>query len=52
VGRLAENWLARFADQRFSLTDAVSFEIMRLERISNAFAFDSDFIRADFQLLR
>lgn len=44
-------WLARFRDQRFSLTDAVSFEIMRRGRIRTAFAFDSDFVRAGFELL-
>jgi predicted nucleic acid-binding protein len=44
-------WLARFRDQRFSLTDAVSFEVMRRARIRAAFAFDSDFVRAGFELL-
>jgi len=44
-------WLARFRDQRFSLTDAVSFEVMRRGRIRAAFAFDSDFTRAGFELL-
>jgi predicted nucleic acid-binding protein len=44
-------WLARFRDQRFSLTDAVSFEVMRRGRIRAAFAFDADFTRAGFELL-
>lgn len=44
-------WLARFRDQEFSLTDAVSFELMRRGRIRVAFAFDSDFTRAGFELL-
>jgi len=44
-------WLARFADQAFSLTDAVSFEIMRREKISTAFAFDRHFVTAGFELL-
>lgn len=44
-------WLGRFRDQRFSLTDAVSFEVMRRGRIRAAFAFDSDFVRAGFELL-
>ena len=44
-------WLARFRDQPFSLTDAVSFEVMRRGRIRAAFAFDSDFTRAGFELL-
>ena len=44
-------WLARFPDQRFSLTDAVSFEIMRRERVTHAFAFDKYFETAGFKLL-
>ena len=44
-------WLERFADQRFSLTDAVSFEIMRRQRLTTAFAFDQDFVTAGFELL-
>lgn len=47
-----EAWLERFSDQRFSLTDAVSFEVMRRERIETAFAFDRDFVTAGFELLR
>lgn len=46
-----DSWLARFQDQRFSLTDAVSFEVMRRERIRLAFAFDQDFVTAGFELL-
>ena len=45
-------WLERFADQRFSLTDAVSFEVMRTQRLRTAFAFDEDFRTAGFELLR
>lgn len=44
-------WLERFRDQRFSLTDAVSFELMRQERLTTAFAFDTDFLTAGFELL-
>ena len=44
-------WLDRFADQPFSLTDAVSFELMRRERIPHAFAFDRHFVAAGFVLL-
>jgi len=44
-------WLARFADQGFSLTDAVSFEIMTREAITHAFAFDRHFTAAGFSLL-
>jgi predicted nucleic acid-binding protein len=45
-------WLARFSDQRFTLTDALSFEIMRRERVRTAFAYDQDFVTAGFELLR
>ena len=44
-------WLERFGDQRFSLTDAVTFALMRRERIKTAFAFDQDFRTAGFTLL-
>jgi uncharacterized protein len=44
-------WLDRYPDQRFSLTDAVTFELMRRERLTHAFAFDSDFLTAGFELL-
>ena len=43
-------WLVRFHDQAFSLTDAVSFALMRRERLTVAFAFDSDFATAGFRL--
>jgi predicted nucleic acid-binding protein len=44
-------WLGRFADQDFSLVDAVSFEVMRRERIKSAFAFDEHFTVAGYALL-
>lgn len=44
-------WLLRFPDQRFSLVDAVSFEVMRRERITHAFAFDKHFEVAGFTLV-
>ncbi|MGH7654608.1 MAG: type II toxin-antitoxin system VapC family toxin [Gemmatimonadaceae bacterium] len=44
-------WMLRFADQRFSLTDAVTFELMRTERVGRAFAFDQDFVTAGYELL-
>lgn len=47
-----ERWIAGFSDQRFSLTDAVTFELMRSERLTSAFAFDRDFATAGFELLR
>lgn len=45
-------WLLRYRDEHFSLTDAVSFEVMRRDHIVAAFAFDSDFATAGFELLR
>jgi predicted nucleic acid-binding protein len=51
VGHAVTGWLARFADQRLSLTDAVSFETMRRHRITHAFAFDRHFEIAGFSLL-
>jgi len=44
-------WLARFSDQRFSLIDAVSFEVMRRNKLTHAFAFDRHFAIAGFELL-
>ena len=46
-----DRWLTRFADQAFSLTDAVTFELMRRERIAAAFAYDQHFVTAGFELL-
>jgi predicted nucleic acid-binding protein len=51
VGRALSNWIERFRDQRFSLTNALTFEVMREERVTHAFAFDQDFITAGFSLL-
>lgn len=45
------NWLSRFRDQRLTLVDAVSFEIMRREKVAKAFAFDAHFRVAGFTLL-
>ena len=44
-------WLARFPDQEFSLVDAVSFEVMRRNKLTRAFAFDHHFTVAGFELL-
>lgn len=51
VQAAAQNWLARYADQPFSLTDVVSFETMRRNRVTHAFAFDQHFVVAGFELL-
>lgn len=52
IASAVAQWLDRYADQRFSLTDAVTFEIMRSERLARAFAFDQDFEVAGFELLK
>jgi uncharacterized protein len=46
-----ERWIVRYGDQAFSLADAVSFEIMRRERMKQAFAFDKHFEAAGFSLI-
>jgi predicted nucleic acid-binding protein len=51
VGEAMASWLDRFPDQSFTLADAVSFESMRRERITQAFAFDEHFVTAGFELL-
>ena len=43
--------MARFSDQAFSLVDAVSFEVMRRNKVTHAFAFDRHFAIAGFELL-
>lgn len=45
----ALEWLARFADQRFSMTDALSFAFMEAEHLSVAFTFDHHFRVAGYQ---
>ena len=44
-------WIRRFADKPLSLTDAVSFEVMRRERIGRALTFDRHFKDAGFAIL-
>jgi uncharacterized protein len=51
VSEAVANWLERFGDQEFSLTDAVSFQLMRSHRVTVAFAYDEDFRTAGFGLL-
>ena len=51
IARALDSWIGRFADQRFSLTDAVTFEVMHREKLARAFAFDSDFVTAGFRLM-
>lgn len=46
-----DRWLRPFAGRGFSLTDAVSFEVMRSEEIASAFTFDHHFSDAGFALV-
>lgn len=46
-----DRWLRPYRDHRFSLADAVSFEVMRRERISEALALDSHFEVAGYKLI-
>jgi predicted nucleic acid-binding protein len=45
-------WIRRFADKPLSLADAVSFEVMRRERITRALTFDRHFSLAGYEILR
>lgn len=45
-----DQWLRRFRDQRLSLADAVSFEVMRTRRIRHALSLDERFALAGFDL--
>lgn len=45
------DWIRRFADQLFTLTDAVSFALMRARGIRTAFTFDRHFSVAGFRML-
>lgn len=44
-------WIKKYVDKRISLADAVSFEVMRRERIERALTFDRHFADAGFTTL-
>ena len=44
----AEGILAKYIDQEFSYVDAVSFVIMKRQKIKRAFCFDKHFVTAGF----
>jgi predicted nucleic acid-binding protein len=44
----AEEILKKYNDQKFSFTDAVSFAIMKREKLKKAFSFDKHFLTAGF----
>lgn len=46
-----DRWLRPFGDQRFSLADAVSFEVMRERKIRDALALDQHFTVAGFRTI-
>ena len=48
----AWKWLRQHNERAYSYVDAVSFEIMRRERILEALAFDGDFTAAGFVEVR
>lgn len=50
LGVAQSRWLTRFPSKSVSLADAVTFEIMRRERIGEVFAFDDDFVLAGYRL--
>jgi predicted nucleic acid-binding protein len=52
IAAALSRWIRRFADKPLSLADAVSFEVMRRERISRALTFDRHFADAGFEVLK
>jgi predicted nucleic acid-binding protein len=50
--REAVELFAKYADQKVSFTDCVSFVLMRSKKIKEAFSFDAHFERAGFRLWR
>lgn len=48
--RAERDWLARYSDQSFSLTDAVSFTVMEERGIGEVLALDQHFVTAGFVL--
>ncbi len=47
----ALKWMRKYADQRVSFTDCISFALMRRYRIKTAFTFDRHFRVAGFDVL-
>ena len=46
-----DRWLRPYADHMLSLTDAISFEVMRTERIKEALTLDNHFRIAGYRIL-
>jgi predicted nucleic acid-binding protein len=51
VRNARDQWLTRVVDQRVSPTDAVSFELMSREKVTQAFAYDRLFEMAGFEIM-
>ncbi len=49
--RAAEEWLVRFEDQEFSLTDGVSFAVMSARGVTEALTLDRHFATAGFTMV-
>lgn len=49
--RALDDWLSRYADQAFTLTDAVSFVVMTDRGITEALTLDRHFVTAGFTAL-
>lgn len=45
-------WVRRFSDKLVSFADAVSFEVMRREKIKRALTFDQHFADAGFEIMK
>jgi predicted nucleic acid-binding protein len=46
----AAKWLEKLSDQKVDFTDALSFVLMKREKIAEAFTFDRHFLFAGFQV--
>jgi predicted nucleic acid-binding protein len=51
VQAAVERWIRPYRDQRFSLCDAVSFEVMQREGITRALSIDRHFVTAGFDIV-
>jgi predicted nucleic acid-binding protein len=52
ITEAVKRWIAKYRDQSLTLCDAVSFEVMRRERLTYALAFDDHFDVAGFDTPR
>lgn len=48
----ASDFIVKFSDQGISMTDAISFSLMKHHNIQHAFSFDRHFSMAGFKLLQ